>query len=137
MKIQLSASCSKYSNLKYNYINKLKVVFFAPEDLNLIKGAPGVRRNFLNLELSKTLPTINAISQKVSLFYDVATATMQDSSFDEEFERRTLQDMGLGYQINYKDFFAKSYMAWKLGADDVISEPAYNSRFLFQTGLVF
>lgn len=36
-----------------DYINKLKVVFFAPEDLNLIKGAPGVRRNFLNLELSK------------------------------------------------------------------------------------
>lgn len=91
----------------------------------------------LNLELSKTLPTINAISQKVSLFYDAATATMQDSSFDEEFKRRTLQDMGLGYQINYKDFFAKSYVAWKLGVDDVISETAYNSRFLFQTGLVF
>lgn len=36
-----------------DYINRLKVVFFAPEDLNLIKGAPGVRRNFLNLELSK------------------------------------------------------------------------------------
>jgi hemolysin activation/secretion protein len=90
-----------------------------------------------NVELFRKLPEINFISHKVSVFYDVATATMQDSSFDAEFRRRTLQDTGFGYQMNYKDFFAKSYVAWKLGADDVISEPSYNSRVLFQTGLVF
>lgn len=90
-----------------------------------------------NVELFRKLPEINSVSHKVSVFYDAATATMQDSSFDAEFRRRTLQDMGLGYQMNYKDFFAKSYVAWKLGADDVTSEPSYNSRVLFQTGLVF
>src|SRR5690625_3846726 len=36
-----------------DFISKLKVVFFAPEDLNLIKGSPSVRREFINIELTK------------------------------------------------------------------------------------
>ena len=36
-----------------DFISKLKVVMFAPEDLNLIKGSPSVRRSFIDLELTK------------------------------------------------------------------------------------
>ena len=36
-----------------DYIGTLKVVFFAPEDLELIKGAPNVRRRFLNMEIGQ------------------------------------------------------------------------------------
>lgn len=36
-----------------DFIGNLKVVMFSPEDLNLIKGSPAIRRNFLDLELMK------------------------------------------------------------------------------------
>lgn len=35
------------------YVGKLKTVFFAPEDLELIKGSPTVRRRFLNIEIGQ------------------------------------------------------------------------------------
>jgi len=35
------------------YIGKLKVVFFAPEDLLMIKGSPTVRRRFLNMAIGQ------------------------------------------------------------------------------------
>ena len=36
-----------------DYIGNLKVVLFSPEDLNLIKGNPGTRRKFINLEIGQ------------------------------------------------------------------------------------
>lgn len=36
-----------------DFIGKLKVVMFSPEDLNLVKGSPSIRRNFLDIELVK------------------------------------------------------------------------------------
>lgn len=38
------------------YIGKLNVVMFAPEDLNLIKGGPQVRRRFINMEMGQVYP---------------------------------------------------------------------------------
>jgi len=35
------------------YVGKLKTVFFAPEDLELIKGSPAIRRKFLNMEIGQ------------------------------------------------------------------------------------
>ena len=37
-----------------DYINNsLNIIIFYPEDLEIIKGSPNIRRNFLNLELSQ------------------------------------------------------------------------------------
>lgn len=36
-----------------DYIAKMNIIIFYPEDLELIKGSPGIRRRFLNLELSQ------------------------------------------------------------------------------------
>ena len=36
-----------------DYINKMNIIIFYPEDLELIKSSPGIRRRFLNLELSQ------------------------------------------------------------------------------------
>lgn len=36
-----------------NYISNFCVISFAPVDLEIIKGAPSVRRNFLNIEISQ------------------------------------------------------------------------------------
>jgi len=38
------------------YIGKLKTVFFAPEDLELLKGTPTIRRKFLNMEIGQIDP---------------------------------------------------------------------------------
>ncbi|MGT2785401.1 DNA replication/repair protein RecF [Streptococcus merionis] len=39
-----------------NYIGHLNVVLFAPEDLQLIKGAPALRRKFMDMELGQMKP---------------------------------------------------------------------------------
>ena len=48
---------AKYNGIEMErlseYIGSLNVVFFAPEDLDLIKGNPKTRRRFLNIELGQ------------------------------------------------------------------------------------
>ncbi|MBC9884069.1 DNA replication and repair protein RecF, partial [Bradyrhizobium sp. INPA01-394B] len=39
-----------------HYVGNLNVVIFAPEDLSLVKGAPGIRRRFLNMEIGQMQP---------------------------------------------------------------------------------
>lgn len=60
MELELSLSTNKELKIdkqKVNkvsdYISKMNLIIFYPEDLELIKGAPSIRRRFLNLELSQ------------------------------------------------------------------------------------
>lgn len=50
----------KLNHLKQNklsdYIGKMTVVLFAPEDLQLIKGAPSLRRKFMDIDLGQIKP---------------------------------------------------------------------------------
>mgnify|MGYP001770855736 CR=1 FL=1 len=39
-----------------HYIGALNVVMFAPEDLNLVKGSPQVRRRFIDMEIGQVKP---------------------------------------------------------------------------------
>lgn len=39
-----------------NYISNLNIIIFKPDDLELIKGSPNIRRNLLNMELSQLSP---------------------------------------------------------------------------------
>jgi len=46
------------------YIGNLNVVMFAPEDLNLVKGSPNVRRRFIDMEIGQVSPIyLHDISQ--------------------------------------------------------------------------
>lgn len=46
------------------YIGQLNVVLFAPEDLEIVKGAPSVRRRFLDIEIGQILPAyLHELSQ--------------------------------------------------------------------------
>jgi DNA replication and repair protein RecF len=38
------------------YVGSLNVVLFAPEDLDIVKGAPGVRRRFMDMEIGQVHP---------------------------------------------------------------------------------
>ncbi len=48
---------AKFNHVEYkrlsDYIGSMKVVMFAPEDLNLVKGSPAERRRFLDLEMGQ------------------------------------------------------------------------------------
>lgn len=39
-----------------NFIGSMNVVMFAPEDLEIVKGSPGVRRRFLDMEIGQVHP---------------------------------------------------------------------------------
>lgn len=39
-----------------NFIGALNVVMFAPEDLEIVKGTPGIRRRFLDMEIGQVQP---------------------------------------------------------------------------------
>lgn len=39
-----------------SFVGTLNVVLFAPEDLDIVKGAPGVRRRFMNMEIGQVHP---------------------------------------------------------------------------------
>src|SRR5699024_1910575 len=40
-----------------DYIGALNVVMFAPEDLNIVKGSPQIRRRFMDMELGQIQPS--------------------------------------------------------------------------------
>lgn len=40
-----------------DFIGSLNVVMFAPEDLNIVKGSPGIRRRFLDMEIGQVQPS--------------------------------------------------------------------------------
>ena len=92
----------------------------------------------LNIELFAKLPEISIYNHKVGLFYDLGTGNMSDSSKDDQFRKRTLQDLGLGYYSNYKNTFAKLQIARIIGGEDIETENVGNiSKILFQAGFVF
>ncbi len=86
-------------------------------------------------ELKYKLPNIDALSNQVGVFYDRGKAYMADNTVG--FESKSLQDIGIGYYANYKDFFGQLQVAWTANSEAVSSEPSSNSRVLFQGGWVF
>ena len=92
----------------------------------------------LNLELFKTLPSYSKLSHKLGFFYDIGRATMEDSSTDLTFEKRTLQDAGIGYYASYDSFFAKAQLARVVGGQQIENENVGNTtRLLVQAGFSF
>ena len=63
LKIKLSGQGKKVSingleqRKLSHYIGTLNAVMFAPEDLEIVKGSPGIRRRFLDVELGQVYPT--------------------------------------------------------------------------------
>ena len=53
-----------------DFIGSLNVVMFAPEDLEIVKGTPGIRRRFLDMEIGQVQPCylydLSAISENCS-----------------------------------------------------------------------
>ena len=60
LSITKKGKTAKYNDVKVtklsSFVGKLKTVFFSPEDLEIIKGSPTVRRRFLNMEIGQIDP---------------------------------------------------------------------------------
>ena len=89
----------------------------------------------LGLELFYTLPTIETISHKVSVFADTGYASMEKSNGTSQ--SRHLSDVGAGYQASYKSFFTKAQVARVVGGEKVESENERSTRLLLQLGYVY
>jgi len=51
------AKCNHIEQQKLSqYVGNLNVVMFAPEDLNIVKGSPQVRRRFIDMEIGQVSP---------------------------------------------------------------------------------
>ncbi|TLS35124.1 DNA replication/repair protein RecF [Pseudalkalibacillus caeni] len=67
------------------YIGALNVVMFAPEDLNLVKGSPGVRRRFIDMEIGQVQPVylyhlgqyIKLLQQRNSLLKNMRNSSQE------------------------------------------------------------
>jgi DNA replication and repair protein RecF len=59
------AKCNHIEQQKLSqYVGNMNVVMFAPEDLNLVKGSPQVRRRFIDMEIGQVSPIyLHEISQ--------------------------------------------------------------------------
>jgi len=90
-------------------------------------------------EILTVLPNISFYNHKIGLFYDIGDVYRQKAKLDSEFQRKRLQDIGLGYYVKYKDFFAKAQMAWTVNSQHINSENSShkNSKLLLQAGMVF
>ncbi|MCT7531272.1 ShlB/FhaC/HecB family hemolysin secretion/activation protein [Aliarcobacter cryaerophilus] len=91
-----------------------------------------------SFELFSKLPNIASYNHKIGLFYDMGNV-YQERNLDTTFQRKTLQDIGLGYYSSFDDFFLRAQIAWGLNSKPISSEYTNhkNSKFLIQAGLVF
>ncbi|CAM4380528.1 recombinase RecF [Bacillus manliponensis] len=99
------------------YIGEMNVVMFAPEDLNLVKGSPQVRRRFLDMELGQIAPVyLYELSQyqKVLTQRNHLLKKMQGNASEEAMlDVFTLQLIEHGVKILQKRFeFLKLLQEW-------------------------
>lgn len=72
------------------YVGHLNIVMFAPEDLNIVKGAPQIRRKFLDTEISQISPIYlhelnqynKVLAQKNSLLKSLQDSKSKDTMLD-------------------------------------------------------
>lgn len=72
-----------------DYISNLNVIVFTPEDLEIIKGSPSIRRNLLNMELSqisiKYLNTYNEYNKLLKMRNEYLKLLFTSSIADESY----------------------------------------------------
>ena len=85
---------------------------------------------FFNIESKYKLANINKLSNQVGVFYDRGKAYMANNTVG--FKSRSIQDIGLSYYASYKNFSAKTQLAWTINSETPTETKAGNSRLLFQ-----
>ena len=72
-----------------DYISNLNVIMFTPDDLEIIKGSPSIRRNLMNIELSqiskKYLNTYNEYNKILKMRNEYLKLLLKSSSSDKKY----------------------------------------------------
>lgn len=71
------------------YISKMPIIIFYPEDLELVKGSPSIRRRFLNLELSQLYSTyyniLNDYNKLLKMRNDYLKKIANKEKYDQNY----------------------------------------------------
>jgi DNA replication and repair protein RecF len=68
-----------------DFVGHFQVVLFAPEDLQLVKGGPGGRRRFIDMELGQTHPTYLYHLTNYQKVLQQRNTLLKQGKFDEDF----------------------------------------------------
>lgn len=117
---------SKGKQAKFNYIDqaklssfigKLNVILFAPEDLQIIKGAPGLRRKFIDTELGQSHPVYlqelltyhRLLKQRNRYLKDYGRSTKFDDLYFEVLSQQFLEQAVkvIGYRTKFVQDLAR------------------------------
>ena len=103
---------TKVNHLKQSklsdYIGTMNVVLFAPEDLQLIKGSPSLRRKFIDIELGQIKPVyLSDLSNYNHVLKQRNAYLKANDKVDETFLSKTLEEqnvyvMSNSYELNYE-----------------------------------
>lgn len=121
-----------------DFLSKIKVVFFAPEDLNLIKGSPSVRRSFINIELTKIneaylnnltkynelLKQRNALLKNINIDDDLTFLNILSDSLYEVGSKIIKQREKFLKTLN--DYLINSYKMFNSSLVNIKYEPSLN-----------
>lgn len=123
------------------YIGEMNVVMFAPEDLNLVKGSPQVRRRFIDMELGQIAPVyLYELSQyqKVLIQRNHLLKTMQGESKHNEtmLDVFTIQLVEHGAKILLKRFeFLRMLQEWAAPIHNGISRGLEELRIAYKPSI--
>jgi hemolysin activation/secretion protein len=81
---------------------------------------------FTSLELKYRLPKLYSVFHDASIFVEHAKVWKNNKVFNDEQNTRTLNAVGLGYNMNYSDLYFKASFAHGFGSD---SSPLSESEF--------
>ena len=94
-----------------DYIGHMNVVLFAPEDLQLVKGAPAIRRKFIDMELGQIKPIyLSDLSSYNHILKQRNTYLKTTQNIDETFLSvldDQLVEYGCRVMIHRADFIQK------------------------------
>ena len=94
-----------------DYIGHMNVVLFAPEDLQLVKGAPAIRRKFIDIELGQIKPIyLSDLSSYTHVLKQRNTYLKSTQKIDETFLTvldDQLVEYGCRVMIHRADFIQK------------------------------
>ena len=94
-----------------DYIGHMNVVLFAPEDLQLVKGAPAIRRKFIDMELGQIKPIyLSDLSSYNHILKQRNTYLKSSQNIDETFLSvldDQLVEYGCRVMIHRADFIQK------------------------------
>lgn len=67
------------------YISTMNIIIFTPDDLEIVKGSPQVRRKFLNVELSQLYSNYYIILNEYEKLLKIRNEYLKRNSFDENY----------------------------------------------------